>query len=60
MLNENEKKISGNMKEEMKRAARVLSDEVWPIRDKLDKALIILQEINEKYFQKYEPGNEDN
>lgn len=41
------------------RAARELVDEIWPIKDKLEKACLILQELTDEYFRKYTRGDKD-
>ncbi len=37
----------------LNKAARELMDEIWPIKDKLEKACLILQELTDEYFRKY-------
>lgn len=36
-----------------KQAARVLTDEIWPISEKLQNVCLLLQEVTEEYFCKY-------
>lgn len=43
---ENEKKYN--------QAARYLMDDIWLIRDKLDKACLMLQELTDEYFRKFD------
>ena len=38
-------------------AARELIDEIWPIKDKLEKACLLLAELTDEYFRKYEKGD---
>ena len=40
-------------------AAESLHDEIWPIEDKLEKACLIMQEIEEEYFNKYNNGKKE-
>ncbi|MGI6588037.1 MAG: hypothetical protein ACOX2N_04500 [Peptococcia bacterium] len=49
------------MDEERKlnQAAGELSDEIWDIKDNLEKACLLLQEMLEEYFEKYDKGNEE-
>ena len=40
-------------------AARVLDDEIWPIEKNLSNALYLIQEIQERYFEKYDKENRE-
>lgn len=40
-------------------AARVLTDELFPITDKLEKACLLLQDITEDYFQRHDPAKQE-
>ncbi len=40
-------------------AAYILDDEIWPIKDKLDKACLILDEITVEYFEKYDRDKQE-
>ena len=35
------------------RAARELVDEIWPIKDKLEKACLLLADLTDEYFRRY-------
>jgi NTP pyrophosphatase (non-canonical NTP hydrolase) len=49
------KRKIGEIKREQRldQAAFDLTDEIWPIRDKLDKACLLLVELTNEYFRKY-------
>lgn len=58
--------VTGKMEDwEVKReqrldqAARVLVDEIWPIKDKLEKACLVLQELTDEYFRKYSRSDKE-
>lgn len=40
------------------RAARELVDEIWPIKDKLERAYLLLAELTDEYFRRYS-GEDD-
>ena len=42
----------------IEQAAEILVDEIWPIREKLKNACLLLQDIMEEYFEKYDQGKE--
>ncbi len=44
--------------QELTKALITLSDEIWPIKENLKKACILLQEITDEYFSKYENKKE--
>jgi len=35
------------------RAARELADEIWPIKDKLERACLLLADLTDEYFKRY-------
>lgn len=43
----------------MDNAAYELSDEIWPIKDKLEKANLLISDILEDFFRQYDPGKEE-
>ncbi len=43
---------------EIDQAAYVLSDEIWPICDKLEKAQLLASELMEEYFALYEKDDD--
>jgi uncharacterized protein YeeX (DUF496 family) len=42
------------------KAVVALSDEIFALEDKLDKACLLIQELNDKYFLKYDMEKEEN
>lgn len=46
--------------QELNQAAHTLSNNVWDIADKLRKSCVLLQEISEEYFQKYDSTKKEN
>ena len=57
------KVVCNNWKEEreerMDQAAYDLSDEIWPIKDKLEKANLLIGDILDNFFRHYDPGKEE-
>ncbi|MGE4274419.1 MAG: hypothetical protein AB7E31_16425 [Desulfitobacterium sp.] len=43
--------------QKLDQAAHVLSDEIWPIKAKLDRAFLMLQYLTDGYFRKYHQDN---
>ena len=41
------------------RAAKELVDEIWPIKDKLERACLILADLINEYFKRYNRGDEE-
>lgn len=58
-VNGGNKKSDAEREQRLDEAARVLDDEIWPIKDKLEKAGLIMQELTDEYFEKYSQGKED-
>lgn len=60
-VNVTEKMEDWEVKREQRldRAARELVDEIWPIKDKLEKACLVLQELTDEYFRKYTRDDKD-
>lgn len=48
-----------NKEYNIEQAVKTLSDEVWEIQDKLEKSMILIQEITDEYFLKYDRDKEE-